>query len=242
MKASKKRKLMRKMQQMNNGVVTKPVERVVLPPPASLRFSPYAWAKLYNFCHFGDTEVGGFGITDKDPLLIVDFAIIKQVCSITSIKFDDVALADFYEDTVDAGLHPNQFARIWCHTHPGESPEPSWTDERTFLTKFGKSDWSVMFILAKGGKTYARLQYNNPKASVLIPVYIDWSMGFPGSDQESWKQEYLEKISEETWLSMYPSTTIQQQNGYSEFTNKEEKEMMEDFKEAYGFYVEGELV
>ena len=49
-----------------------------LPRNASLRFTPYAWAKVQFFCHRDDTEIGGFGITDGDPLLVEDFVAVKQ--------------------------------------------------------------------------------------------------------------------------------------------------------------------
>src|SRR5262245_50863551 len=37
--------------------------------PATLRFSPTAWAKLLFLRDLGDSEIGGFGITPSDDLL-----------------------------------------------------------------------------------------------------------------------------------------------------------------------------
>ena len=37
-----------------------------------LRFSPYAWAKLVFSRDIGETEVGGFGISSKDDLLLIE--------------------------------------------------------------------------------------------------------------------------------------------------------------------------
>ncbi len=56
-------------------------------------------------------------------------------------------------------FHRENFARIWIHTHPGNSPEPSLMDLRTFATSFGQCDWSVMMILAEDDSTFARLQF-----------------------------------------------------------------------------------
>ena len=53
---------------------------------------------------------------------------------------------NYYEDQVEDGRVPEQFARIWLHSHPGDSSEPICTDENTFATVFGSCDWSVMFI------------------------------------------------------------------------------------------------
>ena len=108
------------------------------PPRPVLRFTPTAWAKLLFFRDCGDTEVGGFGITAKDNLLLVeDFATVRQKVGVVSVSFDDEAVADFFERQVDLGRKPEQFARIWLHTHPGDSPQPSMVDEETFDRVFG---------------------------------------------------------------------------------------------------------
>src|SRR5690606_7021560 len=125
-----------------------------------LRFTPTAWAKLLYLRDIGPTEVGGFGITPADDLLLVEeFVLIPQVCSEVTVAFDDAAVADFFEEQVDTGRQPEQFARIWLHTHPWNSAAPSGVDEETFQRVFGRCDWAVMFILARGGQTHADLSW-----------------------------------------------------------------------------------
>ena len=162
----------------------------------TLRFMPTAWAKLIYFCHRGDTEIGGFGLTHaEDPLLIEDFLTVRQQVSGVSVEFDDAAVADLFENQVDCGRRPDQFARIWCHTHPGNSPTPSMTDEETFHRVFGACDWAIMFILARGGRTYARLRFNTgPGGEILIPVAVDYRYAFPASDHAAWEAEYQVNI------------------------------------------------
>tara|TARA_R110002095_G_scaffold156102_1_gene135603 strand:- start:2743 stop:3306 length:564 start_codon:yes stop_codon:yes gene_type:complete len=145
---------------------------------------------------YGDTEVGGFGITSEDDLLLVqDLQLVKQTCSVAHVAFDDEAVANFFDDQVDAGLRPEQFGRIWIHTHPGDCPLPSPTDEATFERVFGRSDWAVMFILARTGQTYARLKFNvGPKAEFEIPVKRDYTQTFAGCDPERWEDEYLNYV------------------------------------------------
>ena len=112
-------------------------------PP--LRLTPYAWAKLLHLRDLGSTEVGGFGISSAENLLLVeDVCLVTQHCTEVTVRFDDPAVADFFDAQVDAGLPPQRFARIWIHTHPGKSPHPSQTDEETFARCFGASDWAVM--------------------------------------------------------------------------------------------------
>jgi hypothetical protein len=104
-------------------------KKVQNPETPTLRFTPTAWAKLLFLRDYGDTEVGGFGICPNHPLLVEDIKLVKQTCTFTTVAFDDESVADFFEDQVEAGLTPEQFARVWIHTHPGASAQPSLTDE-----------------------------------------------------------------------------------------------------------------
>ena len=67
-----------------------------------LRFTPYAWAKLLRLRDLGDTEVGGFGISAQDDLLLVeDVCLVRQLCTPVTVKFDDEAVADYFDEQVD---------------------------------------------------------------------------------------------------------------------------------------------
>jgi hypothetical protein len=167
-----------------------------------LRFTPTAWAKLLFLRDFGNTEVGGFGIAaEDDPLLILDFQLVRQSCSVVTVKFDDEAVADFFDEQVDAGLTPESFFRTWIHTHPGDCAQPSGVDEATFARVFGSADWAIMFIIAEGGETFARLRFNvGPNAEMLIPVEVDYSQPFSGSDYAAWTAEYEANVNEEPQL------------------------------------------
>ena len=167
-------------------------------PRQSLRLTPYAWAKLLYLRDLGDTEVGGFGITAADDsLLVEDVQLVRQVSTGVSVAFEDEAVADFFDQQVDRGLRPAQFARIWVHTHPGGWPEPSVTDEETFQKVFGRTDCAVMFILARGGQSYARLRFHvGPGADVELPVRVDYRRTFAASDHQAWKAEYQASVRE----------------------------------------------
>jgi proteasome lid subunit RPN8/RPN11 len=176
------------------------VPTVCAVPP--LRFNPTAWAKLLFLRDLGETEVGGFGITRADDLLYVeDVQLVRQTASEVTVAFDDEAVADFFDQQVDRGLRPEQFARVWVHSHPGDSPYPSAVDEDTFTHVFGRSDWSVMFILAQGGKHYARLQFSvGPGGSLEIPVEVDFTQPFAASDCDAWEDEYASCVQPEPLL------------------------------------------
>ena len=175
----------------------------------ALRFSPTAWAKLVYFRDKSDNEVGGFAITDPDDLLFVrEFITVKQEVTCVSVKFDDQAVADFFDTQVDLGRKPEQFARIWLHSHPGDSPEPSVIDEETFGRVFGNCQWAMLFVVAQDNKTYAKLRFNvGPRGQVLIPTEIDYSRDFIASDHERWDSEYTTNVKAIEWLTER-STTI----------------------------------
>jgi len=157
-----------------------------------LRFTPSAWAKLTWLCLKEPVEIGGFGVTDPaDPLCVVEFVTVKQQADWASIRFEDSAVADYFDQQVDRGRRPEQFARIWIHCHPGDSPLPSGTDEETFARVFGHCQWAVMAILARTGKTYARLRFNvGPGGQILIPTEVDYRRPFPASDHAAWAAEF----------------------------------------------------
>lgn len=147
--------------------------------------------------------------------------LVQQFCTMASVTFDDAAVADFFDDQVAAGRRPEQFARIWIHTHPGDSAAPSQVDERTFRRVFGRCDWSVMFILARGGQTYARLQYSvGPGGTWEIPVEIDFASPFAGTDLQTWEAEYTGAVRPvELLLPNSPAVSAPSGHGASSLAN-----------------------
>lgn len=168
-----------------------------------LRFSPTAWAKLLYFRDKTDNEIGGFGVTEaKDLLCVSDFVTVKQKVTAVSVSFEDEAVANFFDDQVDLGRKPEQFARIWIHCHPGDSPEPSVIDEDTFERVFGGCQWAILFVVDRMNKTYARLSFNiGPGANMLIRVQVDYNRDFGPSDHDQWDAEYKANIVAENRFS-----------------------------------------
>jgi hypothetical protein len=168
-----------------------------------------AWMKLMLFLHAGDTEVGGFGVSraDNSLLYLEEFVTVRQRVTPVTVAFDDAAVADYFDGRVDEGLAPARFARVWVHTHPGDSPDPSFTDEQTFARVFGRCDWAVMLIVTRTGRTYCRLSFSaGPGGRVLLPVRVDWA---------SWPQALLEVETElaalfERWMDEYGNNVYPQ--------------------------------
>jgi len=57
-----------------------------------------------------------------------------------------------------------------------------------------------MFILARGGETYARLRFNvGPRASQLMNVEVDYSQPFEASSNFDWQREFDANVQEVGW-------------------------------------------
>lgn len=168
----------------------------------TLRLTPTAWAKLLYLRDRGETEVGGFGISSAiDLLLVEDFILVPQLCTNVTVAFADEAVADFFDRQIDFGRAPAQFGRIWIHTHPGDCPQPSGVDEETFSRVFGRCNWAVMAIVAKGGQTYSRIQFAVGRdCAWKLPVRIDFETEFGATDRAAWEAEYAACVRQETEL------------------------------------------
>jgi hypothetical protein len=177
--------------------------------PQQLTFAPLAWLKLQYFCHAGNTEIGGFGISAASDLLyITEFVTVPQEVTLASVRFRDDGVADYFDRCVDRGLLPEQFARTWLHSHPAQSVQPSLIDEETFGRVFGCSDWAIMFILGRTGRTFARLTANaGPGASINLRCTVDWA-AWPTQIAlinwtavvGDWEREFLTNIREDRRL------------------------------------------
>lgn len=177
----------------------------------SLRFTPYAWTKLVYLRDAGDSEVGMFGLSPPDDLLLIeDIALVRQRCTRVTFEFDDTAVADYFDSQVDQGRRPEEFLRHWLHTHPGDSARPSVTDEQTFGRVFGSSEWATMFILARGGATYCRLCFNSgSRSSRPLRVVVDYRRPCPAANLAAWRAGYKAAVRVITpppkWAGVGPS-------------------------------------
>jgi len=147
---------------------------------------------------------------------VKEFVTVKQEVTCVSVNFDDNAVGEFFDAQVDLGRKPEQFARVWLHSHPGDSPEPSSVDEDTFERVFGKCQWAAMVIVAQDNSTYARLSFNvGPGGQVLIPTAIEYSQEFGPTDHEAWEAEYTANVTALDWFNVMPAGDAQRDKSES---------------------------
>jgi len=177
--------------------------------PDVLRFTPYAFAKMLYLRDKGSTEISGFALTDDgDPYLIVDFIMPEQECTGATTEMTSKGIVDLFDKLSGPakfggmGISPGRYGRVWIHTHPGFSSEPSGTDWATFREVFGDKDWAIMFIMGKGKEATCILRIEQVAGGHFrIPWEVDWDYEFPGSNFEAWDKEYDDKVTAHTYVT-----------------------------------------
>ena len=197
---------------------------------SAILFTPYAFSKVIYMRDKGETEVGGFCVSiQENPDVIVDFHLVEQVCNSAYCEFTDSGMIDFNDEMAEAGYHPQEYSRMWLHTHPGTSAHPSGLDEETFTNQFGGMDWSAMLIVARGGQTYGRIRYSVGNAvdyilggkerSSTVDLAIDWTAEFSSTEHAQWDDEYDSMVTEKPTTKLKTAGTWAQRE-YTSYLNK----------------------
>ena len=174
-----------------------------------LMLSPIAFLKLQFFLHVADSEVGGFGISRSKNLLYVDdFLPVRQLSSPVGVSIEPGAVAEHLAEMNAIGLEPDECARVWIQTRVGSWAGPCNGTERTFAQACAGCDWSVLLILSRTGRTYARLQFMaGPKMRKILQLRVGWAAwsqmlvdprAATGNPQEDWMNQYLKKVRVES--------------------------------------------
>lgn len=194
-----------------------------------LRFSPYVWAKMLFLRDIGDTEVSFLGVTPNELSLVEELVLIPQKCTGATTNMQEQGLADFQLDMLERGLEPRHFMRVWCHTHPGNSVTPSYTDENTFKEVFGPCDWAIMFILGTEGATSCRFSYRYGPGGFggggqqEISCEVDWKADFKERNEAAWKEEYEKNVEKISYANKWQSWNKTSQFGSKDSTSEATK-------------------
>ena len=182
----------------------------------TLVFAPAAWAKVKFLCHHHkETEVAFLLINRPgDPLYIDDVYVPKQEVTAVTYNLAEDALTNYAFDIMDRYPEGGVMAsgNMQGHTHPGNSATPSGTDEADFNSGYGRG-WAVMFILARGGETYARLRVKDPvQQDIVMAVEVDWkgwveAGATPLPDVAAWWAQYDGRVTKKASVWTTATTT-----------------------------------
>lgn len=133
--------------------------------PRELVFTPAVYARLRHFANATENEVAAWGICEDpdNPLLVTDLHLPLQTNNPCYVEMDDDAINRYLVDQTILGRSPEQFMRVWIHTHPGASPTPSSHDRDTFERLTKELPWLVMFIMSEAASMTAT--YRGPLTS-----------------------------------------------------------------------------
>jgi hypothetical protein len=89
-----------------------------------------------------------------------------------------------------------------------------------------------MFILARRGRSYARLRFGvGPGGSLVIPSDVDFARPFAASDHEAWTEEYCECVID---VESYHQQQLDQRWETLDSVSRS------DFQDAWADYVDDE--
>lgn len=169
-----------------------------------------AYDKLVWFRDNKDTEVGAMAITyPEDPMRIKDFCFLPQECSACYTEFDKEAQSNWCEDQMEAGLNPDNFLRIWAHTHPGQSATPSSTDWETFEEAMSEMPWGLMLILSTDNRFVCVFRMKSQMLNLNVELV-------PNPVPEAWSEEIKnvnKKTYNQNWVQGKGYTNVSKKNG-----------------------------
>ena len=134
--------------------------------------TPDTWCQL-NYVQRAALRLSAITHPD-DRLFVTDLWFPKQECTAAAVEFDDESIAEEIDRLSDT--HPMD--RLPHLDPPRSESQPQWHRRRDLLQVLGHFDWAVMAILAKGGKSYARIKHDAPagitdgKIEYKIPWYV----------------------------------------------------------------------
>ncbi len=182
----------------HGGALYPPRRQIRKMPDVVFTATKDASEKLKFWIDMSFGEFGGFAVTadPNDRFKITDFIILPQTASGGHADLDNMAIAKYTCKMVKSGLQPNQFSRIWFHTHGGSGyfgPHSSTDDDNTFVRAFGQCDWSVMLIFNDAYSVYMELQNNKAHN-------IGWEIGFEfwekplSKKHQGWADEFDDNV------------------------------------------------
>ena len=175
-------------------------------------FTPYAYAKMIYMRDKQANEVSCMAITPNTLNIIEELYFPRQEVQSAYVDIDEDGLALMCDELAQKGLQPEQFMRIWIHTHPKSmGATPSGRDRQCMEESFSTPDWAIMMIFSQNGESFAELRMNKPfLMTQKLDIFVDYSSPFPASNKAEWDKEYEKNVKP----FQHKATQYNAQNGY----------------------------
>ena len=163
-----------------------------------------AMAKLWQYVALAKGEVSCLGLVEEvrdadsgsvSALLVTDFFLVKQHCSLDETTMDSGAVAQLMTDLEAQGVDSRKL-RCWAHSHGSMSVFWSGTDDDC-IAGLANGEWLLSLVVNKKRDTLMRLDQFHPCHLYLTDVV--WEVLYPLIDglAEQCLQEFKIKVLED---------------------------------------------
>ena len=162
-----------------------------------------AYQKLLCWTDVAKGEVSCLGLVEEirdadtgmiTALLVTDFFLTKQTCSLDETTMDAQAVAELITNLEAQGFDSRKL-RCWAHSHGGMSVFWSGTDDEC-ITGLANGEWLLSLVVNKKRDSICRLDQYHPCHMYLADVV--WEVHYPLRDglAEACFAEFQAKVIE----------------------------------------------
>jgi hypothetical protein len=176
-----------------------------------------AMMKFWHWVDMAKGEVSALGLVDEirdadtgmiTALLVTDFFLVKQECSIDETTMDPAAVAQLIADLENQNIDSRKL-RCWTHSHGSMSVFWSGTDDEN-INGLANGEYLLSLVVNKKRDTMCRLDQYNPCHLYLSDVV--WEVYYPLVDglAEACFAEFKAKVNEGSVFGNGKITTVDQ--------------------------------
>jgi len=166
-----------------------------------------AMQKLRLWTDIAQGEVSALGLVEEihdegtgaiSALRVMDFFLVKQICSSAETNMDPTALAELLLELEVAEIDGRQL-RCWAHSHSSMGVFWSETDDEC-IVGLANGEWLLSLVVNKKRETMMRLDQFHPCHLYLSDVV--WEEYYPLADglEEACLAEFKAKVTETSLL------------------------------------------